>query len=166
MSACSVESCTIAKDGRCLEGKGTDCPHLLPDVAPGTTESPSGAATAARTEILPPPASANALLIRALKPCKSGPKKNLTLSDFLIATNNVWRAEQLKAITISDCPDFVPLVTSLSKTEEFGDVGSAISVMPKLCPGFDVQRNLLPIEVAQQLYLELMFLKALTAVER
>src|ERR1043166_5508306 len=48
MSACSVESCTIAKDGRCLEGKGTDCPHLLPDVAPGTTESPSGAATAVR----------------------------------------------------------------------------------------------------------------------
>jgi hypothetical protein len=120
---------------------------------------------AARTGVLPPPASADALLIRALKLCKSGSKKHLTLSDFLKAADKAWRAQVLQEITFTDCQDFVPLLTSVSKAEEFGDVAAVISVMPKLCPGFDVQHSLSAIEVAQQLYLELMFLKGLSAVE-
>ena len=31
MPRCKLENCPVARDGRCLEGRGSDCPNLVPD---------------------------------------------------------------------------------------------------------------------------------------
>jgi len=31
MPSCKLENCPVVKDGRCLEGRGADCPNLIPD---------------------------------------------------------------------------------------------------------------------------------------
>lgn len=31
MPRCKLDNCPVAKDGRCLEGRGADCPNLIPD---------------------------------------------------------------------------------------------------------------------------------------
>ena len=136
-----------------------------------TTEVPSlayalvaAAEAADRTHILPPPPSADALLDRALKPCKTS-KGALKLIDFLTAADSQWRADLLRNLTFADCSDFVPMVTGLSKFQELGDQPATISVLPRLCPGFDIKRPLSPPAAAQQFYAELMFLKALSMLE-
>jgi hypothetical protein len=125
----------------------------------------AGAEAADRTHILPPPASADALLARALRPCKAGPKKSLALVDILEAADSGWRAGLLRRVNFSDCPDLLPLLTGLAKCEESGDPVAATKLLPKLCPGVSVEHPLSPTEAAQQLYLELMFIRALTALE-
>lgn len=42
MPRCKLENCPVAKDGRCLEGRGTDCPHLIldPDASESIAEPP------------------------------------------------------------------------------------------------------------------------------
>jgi len=125
----------------------------------------AAAEAAGRTHILPPPASIGALLDRALKPCKAGSKRSLVLGDFLDATDPGFREEQLKKINGADCVDLVPIITALSKCQEFGEAASAVKVLPNLCPGFDPTHALSPTEVALQFYQELMFLKSLSALK-
>ncbi|MGA9622975.1 MAG: GTPase-associated system all-helical protein GASH [Bryobacteraceae bacterium] len=126
----------------------------------------AAAEAADRTQILPPPPSADALLARVLKPCKSGPKKAHTLIDFWTAADAGWRAGLLRSIDASEGRDFVPIITGLAKCEEFGEAVGAARVVPKLCPGVSIEHPLSPAEAAQQLYVELMFLKALGALEK
>jgi hypothetical protein len=126
----------------------------------------AAAEAADRTQILPPPPSADALLARVLKPCKSGPKKALTLIDFWSAADAEWRAALLRKISFSDSRDFVPVITGLDKCGEFGEASSAAKVVPNLCPGVSIEHPVSPAEAAQQLYVELMFLKALDALEK
>lgn len=33
MPSCKVPNCTVAVDGKCIEGRGSNCPNLIPDVA-------------------------------------------------------------------------------------------------------------------------------------
>lgn len=126
----------------------------------------AAAEAADRTQILPPPPSADALLARVLKPCKSGPKKTLTLVDFWAAADAAWRAGLLRSVNFSDCSDFVPVTTGIAKCEEFGEATNAAQVVPRLCPGVSIEHPLTPAEAAQQFYVELMFLKALDALEK
>jgi hypothetical protein len=125
----------------------------------------AGAEAADRTHVLPPPASASALLARALKPCKIGKKKTLTLGDFFGATDPGWRGVQLKKLNYADSVDLLPIITGLDKCEEFGDQASALQVLPKLCPGLDPGRALSTDEAAYEFYGELMFLRALGDME-
>jgi len=45
MLRCKLDNCPVAKDGRCLEGRGADCPNLLPeaDVSATVAEAPKSA---------------------------------------------------------------------------------------------------------------------------
>jgi hypothetical protein len=121
----------------------------------------AGAEAADRTYVLPPPVSAWSLLARALQPCKTGRKKTLTLGEILGASDSDWRRSQLKKLNYADSIDLVPIVTGLAKCEEFGDQASAVQVLPKLCPGLEPGHALSTDDAAYELYLELMFLRAL-----
>src|ERR1035441_7479697 len=37
MLHCKIPACTVSIDGRCLEGRGVNCPNLLPEDAPAAT---------------------------------------------------------------------------------------------------------------------------------
>ena len=60
--------------------------------------------------------------------------------------------------------DLMPIVTGLAKCQEFGSPENAVQVLPKLCPGLDLEHALSAEEAAYQFYGELMFLKALGAL--
>ena len=125
----------------------------------------AGAEAADRTDVLPPPRSIRPLIARALKPCKPGRKRGtLTLGDFLGAADSGWRADQLKKLDFTDSVDLMPIVTGLAKCQEFGSPENAVQVLPKLCPGLDLEHALSAEEAAYQFYGELMFLKALGAL--
>ena len=125
----------------------------------------AGSEAAERTHILPPPPSARALLERVLKPCKPAAKKGLKLVDFLGAADADWRTKQLQRVVFTDCTDLVPLLAGLAKTEEFEDPHSAAKVVPKVCPGVDIRHPLTPGEVAEQFYVEIVFLRALAELK-
>ncbi|HEY4361437.1 MAG TPA: GTPase-associated system all-helical protein GASH [Bryobacteraceae bacterium] len=122
----------------------------------------AAAEAAERTHILPPPSSAAALLARALAPCeKVVSTKALKLADFLAKTDNAWRAEYTPQLALSDCAEFVPFATGLTKAEEFQDPAAAVKVLPKICLGLDMKHGLSPEQAANQFYTELAFLRAL-----
>ena len=52
MPRCKLDNCPVAKDGRCLEGRGTDCPNLIldSDASQSTAEPPK---TAEASESIP-----------------------------------------------------------------------------------------------------------------
>jgi hypothetical protein len=124
----------------------------------------AGAEAADRTHILPPPCSARALVVRALKACKEKPKKIFKLADFLAATDLNWSRELLGKVESIDCYDLVPLVAVLAKRKEFGDDDAAIKVLPRLCPGLSIEGPLVSADVAIQFYSEMVFLRALAAL--
>jgi hypothetical protein len=114
-----------------------------------------------RTYILPPPPSIYAILGQSLKHCKGSKKKNPTLKDAIAATDAAWRSKFAAAHSIADCGDLVPIVTSLTKVEDSGDIGVLPKALQKACPGVAADLALPPPEAARQLYNELMFLKAI-----
>jgi len=116
-----------------------------------------------RTHILPPPHSAEALLSRALAPCKKKSKKT-TIRDYLATTSDPWRTQYLSKLNYSDSTEIVPFLLGITKVEEFGDAVAAAKILPNLCPGFKVEQVITPEQAANQLYVELMFLKALGAL--
>jgi hypothetical protein len=122
------------------------------------------AEAADRTSILPPPRSIDALLARALAPCKKGTKKNPTLAHFLNKTKGDWRADYLQRLNYSECEEFVPFTIGLAKAREFNDASAAIKVLPQLCRGFDASLTLSPEQVANQFYIELCFTKSLSLI--
>ena len=91
-----------------------------------------------RTYILPPPRSAEALLYRALAPCKKSKIEKPTITDYLAAATGLWRAEYLSKLVYADCIELVPFTVALAKAEEFNDAAAAVKVLPKLCRSFDV----------------------------
>jgi hypothetical protein len=48
MPTCKLPNCPVAKDGRCLEGRGATCPNLIPDPLSPTQPAHPGATTPAR----------------------------------------------------------------------------------------------------------------------
>ena len=126
----------------------------------------AAAEAAERTTLLPPPPSANSLLGRAIKPCKRGTKKSLTLAELLGATEPSWRAQQSKSTDSASCADLVPVFTAIGKCQEFGNVEAAAQVVPNLCPGIGAGLSLSAREAAEQYYAELMFLRALAELDK
>jgi hypothetical protein len=53
----------------------------------------------------------------------------------------------------------------LAKAEEAGGTGTLARVLPKTCPGVAANVPLTTLEAARQLYNELIFLKALNALD-
>jgi hypothetical protein len=140
-----------------------DCPTS--DLTATEYALAAAAEAADRTQIVPPPLSADALVTRALRPCKSAPDKTLTLADFLAATNPTWRDVRLTQIGHIDFPYLVPVTTALTKNQEIDDAAQAAQVAAKLCPGIVAEHPLSPSEIAHLFYCELMFFKALSALE-
>lgn len=140
-----------------------DCPTS--SLTPPEYALVAAAEAADRTQIVPPPLSANALLTRALRPCKKVPKKTLTLADFLADTNPTWREARLKQNGCIDFPYLVPVTTALARIQEVDDAAQAAQGAAKLCPGIVAEHPLSPPEIAHLFYCELMFFKALSAFE-
>jgi len=126
----------------------------------------SAAEAAERTHLIPPPRSAHALLVRALKPCTQNGKTTSTLEQLLTATPSTWRSEYVKTLKLNQCGSLLPILTGLAKCDEFGSAAASVKVIPKLCPGVDVQIPISPSQASFETYCELMFIKALHAVER
>ncbi len=118
-----------------------------------------------RTMITPPPPSIGPLLARALRPCKVGNKK-LVLPDYFEAVDPVWRAAQAKSMNAMDCRDLSPLCAMLEKTQELGSAANALTALLILCPGIKAELQLTPVQVAQQFYDEMAFLRSLSVVEK
>ena len=90
--------------------------------------------------------------------------QRLTLKDFIAAADPSWRRKFVTEYSAADCADLVPLVTALIKTEEAGDTDTLAKILPKTCPGVNADLSVTPLESAEQLYNEIMFLKALAAL--
>lgn len=83
------------------------------------------------------------------------------LSDYVKATDPLWRAIHVKSVNVADCRDLTPLCAALEKTEELGDAATALKAVAKLCPGVKGELPLMPVQAAQQFYNEILFLRAL-----
>jgi hypothetical protein len=114
---------------------------------------------AQRTLRLPPPQSIGPLLARALQSCKASEKK-FALSDYIKASNPMWRTPFVKSTRVTDCPDLSPVSAVLEKAEELGGA-PALKALPKLCPGVKAEVPLIPAQAARQFYNEIIFLRAL-----
>jgi hypothetical protein len=131
-------------------------------LAPEAYALAAAAEAAQRTMNLPPPPSIGPLLARALQPCKASEKK-LVLSDYVKATDPLWRAAHVKSVNVVDCRDLSPLCAALEKTEELGSATTGLKAVAKLCPGVKGDLPLTPAQAAQQFYNEILFLRALDA---
>lgn len=120
---------------------------------------------AQRTIHLPPPPSIGPLLARVLQPCEAGEKK-LVLSDYVKATDPLWRTAHVKSVSVADCHDLSPLCAAVEKTEELGSAAAAITALPKICPGVNGKLPLTPAQAAQQFFNEIVFLRALDAIAK
>lgn len=118
-----------------------------------------------RTHIMPPPRSMDALLGRALQDCKGGSDQASSPAEYASSTLEIWRKAVLQSRKFSDCLDLLPMITTLAKYEESGDVAPLPGIVKRLCPGVDATRALPASSAAQQFYNELMFLKALAILE-
>jgi hypothetical protein len=125
----------------------------------------AAAEAAQRTHVLPPPVSMDALLRRALAPCKTKSKGHFLLQDYLGGLDISFRDAQLTKMFFADCTDLLPISAALAKYQEFGEVTPAINVIPNICPGFKVDKEILPIDASLQFYNEIMFLKALALLK-
>ena len=140
-----------------------DCPTS--NLTPPEYALVAAAEAADRTQLVPPPLSASALVTRALRSCKKGPKKTLTIANFLAKTNPTWRDARLRQIGCIDFPYLVPVTTALARIQEIDNAAQAAHVAAKLCPGMVAEHPLSPSEIAYLFYCELMFFKALSALE-
>jgi hypothetical protein len=137
--------------------------RATPSISSRTYALVAAIEAAERTQILPPPASMDALLQRALKPCRSAGPKKLRLSDY-VDEGGTWRRDQLQRINAGDCAELVPITTALKKMEELADAAAVAKAVTRLCPGVKGDATLSPFEAARQFYNELVFLKALEAL--
>lgn len=126
----------------------------------------SAAEAAERTHLIPPPRSAHALLTRALKLCVQSADPTGNFERILSGASPTWRAEFVKTLKLDQCGSLLPIVTGLAKSDEFGSTVASVQVLPKLCPGVDVQALLSPSRAAFAAYCELMFIKALNILGR
>lgn len=125
----------------------------------------AGAAEAAdRTNIVPPPPSIRPLFRKVFQGCKPSQKKS-TLADYVKAANAKWRSAYLTSVNASDCFAVCPVTAALAKTEELGSPAQAFKVLRKISPGVKADIQLAPEEAAVQLYNEILFLRALRAME-
>jgi hypothetical protein len=123
----------------------------------------AAAEAAVRVKITPPPPAIDALLLRALKPCK-GSRKKVILSELLNETDASWRARQVAAKKIDDRHGLFPLSTALEKMQELSDGTHAMQVVSKICPGIKADLSLTQADTARQYFAELSFLAALERV--
>jgi hypothetical protein len=121
----------------------------------------AAAEAAQRTMQLPPPPSIGPLLTRALQPCMAN-KEKLVLSDYIKATESVWRAGYVKSVNVADCRDLSPICAALEKMEELGNAATALKAVSKLCPGVKGDLPLMPSQAAEQFYNEILFHRALS----
>jgi hypothetical protein len=124
----------------------------------------AAAEAAERTQLLPPPPSIDALLSKAIHGCKSGVNKRSPFKEYLLNSNEDWRARQIDKLNFRDCIDLVPITASLQKMVESDDADAVSKMLPRLCPGVAAEIVMTPVDAARQFYAELIFLRALDKI--
>jgi hypothetical protein len=117
-----------------------------------------------RTHVLPPSNSMNALISRALTPCRVEPDEPFSLDQLLGATDAEWRTPFVNGLSLVDSKGLLPIMTGLAKTDEFGNAASATQVLPNLCPGLNLAIRISAANAAKATYAEIMFLEALSQI--
>jgi len=110
-----------------------------------------------RVALIPPPASAESLIEQALSQCAEAAHENAPLSDLIAAATAHWVQSTSSTPT---APELAPVTAILAAKPQTGKpTQEALKGL-----GIKTRAKFTPVQIAQQYFRELMFLKALQAV--